>query len=81
MPTSTKRPSNPAAKPTAAPRVKPVAKASPPSSQPFLRFYHSQSLRTKTLAVLAALEKAKDGTQHRRALADIVAELADAGMD
>jgi hypothetical protein len=58
-----------------------LAKASPPSSKPFLRFYHSQSLRTKTLAVLTSLEKAKDGTQHRGALADIVAELTDAGME
>ena len=29
-------------------------------TQPFLRFYHSKSLRAKTLAVLATLEKAKD---------------------
>jgi len=77
VPTSPKRPS----KPTATPRVKPLAKASPPSPQPFLRFYHSQSLRTKTLAVLTSLEKAKDGTQYRGALADIVAELTDAGME
>jgi hypothetical protein len=58
-----------------------LAKASSPSPKPFLRFYHSPSLRTKTLAVLASLEKAKDRTQHRRALADIVSELTDAGMD
>ena len=55
MPTSSKRP--PKSKPT--PRVKRVAKASAPSAQPFLRFYHSKSLRTKTLAVLATLEKRK----------------------
>jgi len=77
VPTSSKRPS----KPTATPRVKPLAKASAASPQPFLRFYHSQSLRTKTLAVLTSLEKAKDRTQYRAALADIVAELTDAGME
>jgi hypothetical protein len=58
-----------------------VAKASAPATLPFLRFYHSKSLRTKTLAVLSALEKAKDSTQHRDALADVVAELTDSGME
>ena len=66
---------------SATPRVKPRAKVSSPSSEPFLRFYHSESLRAKTLAVLATLEKAKDSTQHRGALADIVVELTDSGME
>jgi hypothetical protein len=74
---SSKRPS----KRSAAPRVKPPVKVSSPSSQPFLRFYHSKSLRAKTVAVLTTLEKAKDSTQHRDALADIVVELTDSGMD
>ncbi|MGA2590974.1 MAG: hypothetical protein ABSH32_13730 [Bryobacteraceae bacterium] len=77
MPTSPKRPD----KPTAPPRAKRLVKASPPSAKPFLRFYHSESLRAKTLAVLTTLEKAKDSTQHRNALADIVVELTDSGMD
>jgi hypothetical protein len=77
VPTSPNRPS----KPTAAPRVKRPVKASSPSTKPFLRFYHSESLRAKTLAVLTALEKAKDSKQHRDALADIVVELTDSGMD
>jgi hypothetical protein len=77
VPTSSKRRS----KPAAASPVKPLAKASSRSSQPFLRFYHSKSLRAKTLAVLATLEKAKDGTQHRDALADIIVELTDSGME
>jgi hypothetical protein len=79
VPTSPKRPP----KPAATPRVKPLAKVSPPSpkSLPSLRFYHSQSLRTKTLAVLTTLEKAKDRKQHRGALAEIVVELTDAGME
>ena len=73
---SSKRPS----KRSATPRVKPPVKVSSPSSQPFLRFYHSESLRAKTLAVLSTLEKAKDSTQHRGSLADIVVELTDSGM-
>src|ERR1035437_6895370 len=77
MPTSSKRTSRLATPP----RVKPLAKASSPSAQPFIRFYHSKSLRAKTLAVLPTLEKAKDSTQHRDALADIVVELTDSGME
>jgi hypothetical protein len=73
---SSKRPS----KRSATPRVKPPVTVSSPSPQPFLRFYHSESLRAKTLAVLSTLEKAKDSTQHRGALADIVVELTDSGM-
>ena len=30
----------------------------PPSGEPFLRFYHSQELRIKTLALLTVLEQA-----------------------
>lgn len=77
MATSSKRPSGPAAKP----RVKRVAKASSQSRLPFLRFYHSESLRAKTLAVLTALEKAKDKKEHRDALGDIVVELTNSGME
>jgi hypothetical protein len=73
--------SKPASKPKATPRLKRSAKASAPSRKPFLRFYHSESLRAKTLAVLATLEKAKDPREHRDALADIVVELTDAGME
>ena len=77
MPISPKRPSKPRAKP----RVKRLVKTSPPSPKPFLRFYHSESLRAKTLAVLTTLEKAKDSTKHRDALASIVVELTDSGME
>ncbi len=52
-----------------------------PKPKPFLRFYHSDSLRAKTLSVLTKMEKAKDPTKHRDALAGIVVELTDAGMD
>ena len=77
MPTPSKRRS----KPRATPLVKPLAKASSRSPEPFLRFYYSKRLRAKTLAVLATVEKAKDSTEHRAALADIVVELTDSGMD
>jgi len=61
----------PAAKPTRAP-------AEP---EPSLRFYHSKALRAKTLAVLDALEAAPAHPRHGDALADLVTELIDAGMD
>src|ERR1035441_4574690 len=77
VPTPSKRPS----KPSATARVKRVVKDSSPSPQPFLRFYYSESLLAKTLAVLTTLEKAKDSTKHRDALADIVGELTDSGME
>jgi hypothetical protein len=35
----------------------------------------------KTLAVLTILEKAKDGTKHRDALASIIVELTGSGME
>jgi hypothetical protein len=35
----------------------------PPSDKPFLRCYHSKSLRANTLAVLTTLEQAKDCTR------------------
>lgn len=53
----------------------------PPSDKPFLRFYHSDSLRAKTLAVLTALEQAQDSTRHRNALTDLVLELTDNGLE
>lgn len=67
-------------KATAKASAKPTVKASS-SARPFLRFYHSESLRAKTLTVLKTLEKAKDATQHRDALSGIVVELMDSGME
>lgn len=47
---------------------------------PYLRFYHSKALRTKTLAVLDALESAEDATAQSDALAEVVLELTEAGL-
>lgn len=49
--------------------------------KPFLRFYHSEALRKKTLSLLSTLEQAPDATAHRSALADVVVELTNAGMN
>ena len=53
----------------------------PPSAKPFLRFYHSKSLRANTLAVLTTLEQAKDCTRYSNALSEIVLELTDSGLE
>lgn len=49
--------------------------------QPHLRFYHSESLRTKTLSILDALEAAPQPTSQRGALADLVLELTECGFE
>jgi len=77
VPASPKSPT----KRVAAPRAKRVVKAAAPPPKPFLRFYHSESLREKTLDVLDALEEAQDSTRHRAALADVVVELTRSGLD
>lgn len=51
------------------------------SSKPSLRFYHSEALRKKTLSLLGAVEQAQDAVEHRAALADLVVELTNAGLD
>lgn len=61
--------------------IKRQTKSSTPSRKPSLRFYHSDALRAKTLAVLAGVEKAKEKTEHRDALASVVVELTDSGME
>jgi hypothetical protein len=55
--------------------------ASGPRPQPFLRFYHSDALRKKTLLLLSTIERADDATAHRDALADLVVELTNSGLD
>lgn len=53
----------------------------PTSTEPSLRFYHSKVLRTRTHGVLAALEATPDHPKHREALAELVNDLIEAGMD
>lgn len=70
-----------------APASKTGRAAKPPSGQPaadgkpFLRFHHSEALRKKTLAVIDTVEQAEDPATHRDALADLVVELTDSGLD
>ncbi len=70
-----------------APGSKAGRAASPPSappapdSKPFLRFHHSEALRKKTLAVVGTVEQAADPAAHRDALADLVVELTNSGLD
>ncbi len=79
MATPSKRAPPARAKPAAA---QPGSAAPPePGAKPFLRFYHSEALRNKTLSLLDAIERARDATTHREALADLVAELTNAGLD
>jgi hypothetical protein len=63
------------------PPATPSSVPSETSSKPFLRFYHSEELREKTLSVLTTLEQAQDATEQRDALADVVVELTHSGMD
>lgn len=82
------------AKPVAAPVVKATARSATPaapkkprtakaaaSAEPSLRFYHSKALRDKTNTVLSALETRPGQPRHGEAIADLVTELVDAGMD
>jgi len=51
------------------------------TQKPFIRFYHSQKLRDKTIAVLNMIESAEVATDHSGQLIDLVIELTDSGMD
>jgi hypothetical protein len=48
--------------------------------RPSLRFYYPEALHEKTLALLAAIEKAGDATRHAAALAELVLELTESGL-
>ena len=61
--------------------VPPVWHAAAKDAEPSLRFYHSKALRTRTHSVLSAIEAAPDAPGHAEALADVVNDLIDAGMD
>lgn len=65
----------------AKPSAKPSAAVPESKSKPFLRFYHSEALRKKTLSLLSAIEQADDATEHSAALADLVVDLTNAGLD
>lgn len=56
-------------------------RSSAPLRKPFLRFFHSEELRNKTLALLATIEQAQDATKHRDSLSNLVMELTKSGMD
>ena len=73
MATSSKRKSPPQRKQPGRPTSEP--------SEPFLRFYHSKALRKNTLSLLDTLEQAQDATVHRDALANVIVELTNSGMD
>lgn len=77
MATPAKR--SPAATTKKSPKLPSESAALP--SKPFLRFYHAEALRKKTLVLLSALEQAPDATAHRDALANVVVELTNAGMN
>lgn len=76
MATSTKRAASAKSKPPAKLSAKRSA-----SSKPFIRFYHSEGLRKKTLVLLDTIEQADDATTHRDALSNLVVELTNSGMD
>lgn len=74
MPRSTKR-----AAPASATRVS--SKCAVPDSKPFLRFYHSPELRTKTFEVLDTVESAEKATAYSGQLTELVLDLTECGMD
>ena len=71
----------PAAKAAPLPAARTSAKAGGASAQPSLRFHHSVDLRSKTNKVLQAIDAKPDHAGHPGALADLVGELVEAGMD
>ncbi len=52
----------------------------PATAKPSLRFFHSKELRTRTLALLDAIDEAEDATRQREKLSDLVVALSEAGM-
>ncbi len=69
------------AKSAAKSAAKSTATPVPAAAEPSLRFHHSHELRARTHAVLGALESSSDHGPHRATVADLVAELTEAGMD
>lgn len=75
------RPAPPAvgARRTISPATRPVRAAA--AARPSLRFHYPESLRAKTHAVLEALEAGPEHPGHAEAMAQVVSELVEAGMD
>jgi len=63
------------------PAAKLASKKSAPTVEPSLRFHHTHDLRAKTEAVLNAIDDHPAHRDHGDALADLVGELVEAGMD
>lgn len=80
-PVAQKTVTKPAAKAAPRPAARADAKAAGPSAEPSLRFHHSVDLRSKTDKVLQAIDTKPDHAGHPVALADLVGELVEAGMD
>ena len=51
------------------------------AQEPSLRFFHSAALREKTESVLSTVEAGPHHARHADAVADLVAELVEAGME
>lgn len=77
MATSTKRAAP--SKPKQSTKLPP--KPSSAHIKPFIRFYHSETLRTNALSLLSTVEQAQYPTAHRDALSSLVVELTNSGMD
>ncbi len=87
-PAAAKKTTKPATKTAAKTAVKTAVKAtakttktSAAGAEPSLRFHHSKALRDRTNAVLGALEKTPESGNHGEAIADLVSDLVEAGMD
>lgn len=78
---STPSAKKPASKQTPKPAAKAVAKKATPAAVPSMKFEYTQALHARADAVLIAIVSQPDQRGHGDALADLVAELVDAGMD
>ena len=58
-----------------------MATSSKNKAKPSMRFLHSTELKEKTDAVLSELKSNPDNSKNGDAMADLVAELVNAGMD
>jgi hypothetical protein len=61
--------------------AKAATKPGPVAASPSMRFHYSQALKDKTDAVLSAIEQETWHEKQGEVLADLVAELIEAGMD